>query len=321
MSEDFYAAATYLEDRKFGRVKSIKTPWKNFNDVGMKGIEWHTMLVIGARPGVGKTLIADLITTNAPALNSDQDFMICKLQFEMLGRNTAIRELSGAIGKSIKYLNSADEDLGDLTATDLSFVKKYAEMTKTRQEYVVDTPSTPKGIGKTLRNFYKEFKKPFIVTLDHSMLVEKAADEKDKVEMLQNLGKELTAVKRELPCIIIILSQLNRSVDAPERQEKPSQANYPNDGDLFGGDALFQHADIMCLVNKPSKYGLEYYGGEMFEVTDKNLLAFHFTKVRSGNTRISFFLGEFEKMQIREVAPPPRKSKSSSTTGKFTPRS
>ena len=266
------------------------------------------------------TLIADLITVNAPHLNPDQEFMICKLQFEMLGRNTAIRELSGALGKSIKYLNSADEDLGELTATDLSFVKKYSDMSKSRNEFILDAPTTAKGISKKLREFYKHFKKPFIVTLDHSMLVDKAADEKDKVEMLQNLGKELTAVKRDLPCIIIILSQLNRTLDNPERQEKPSQSNYPNDGDLFGGDALFQHADIMCLVNKPSKYGLEYYGGEMFEVTDKNLLAFHFTKVRSGNTRISFFLGEFERMQISEMAPPPRKPKTPAT-GKFTPRS
>lgn len=41
----------YIEDRRLGKVKSIITPWKKFNEAGIGGIEWGSIITIGGRPG------------------------------------------------------------------------------------------------------------------------------------------------------------------------------------------------------------------------------------------------------------------------------
>jgi replicative DNA helicase len=320
VSETFDLAIDTMEKRKTGEVQSIKTPWESFNDAGMDGIEWNSMVVIGARPGQGKTLVADMITREAFKLNFGQDFAVLKLQFEMLGRTTAMRELSAELRRSVKYLNSAEKVGGvvqKVSEADITKAKHYALTQKFREEYIIETAMTPAGIEKAVRDFAKFIGKPFIITLDHSMLVVKDASEKDKLETLQNLGAMMTKLKRQLPIIWIVLTQLNRSIDDASRQEKAgSHSNYPNEADVFGSDALLQHTDILVAINRPSRYNLAIYGPEQFEVTSRELLAFHFLKVRSGTPRISFFLSEFEKMSIRECPPPPRKMKS-----KFTPSS
>ncbi len=88
----FNTALKYMLDRSTGEEKSIYTPWNKFNDAGTDGLEWNTLTVIGGRPGSGKTLIKDQIVREAFALNPDDDFRVLEFSFEMVGRNSAIRE-------------------------------------------------------------------------------------------------------------------------------------------------------------------------------------------------------------------------------------
>ncbi len=55
--EGYNDSLRYLKGRMEGVIKSIKTPWDKFNDATTDGLEWHSMTVIGGRPGSGKTLI------------------------------------------------------------------------------------------------------------------------------------------------------------------------------------------------------------------------------------------------------------------------
>jgi replicative DNA helicase len=113
--EAFQQSLEYMKGRMDGEIKSIKTPWTKFNDATTDGIEWHSTTVIGARPATGKTLIKDLIVSGAFKLNPMLNFRVLEFQFEMLGKNSAIREYSQHIEKSYKYLCSAD---GKLTNED-----------------------------------------------------------------------------------------------------------------------------------------------------------------------------------------------------------
>jgi hypothetical protein len=42
----------YIHNRATGHSKSLKTQWKQFNAIGLNGLEWNSLYVIGARPGV-----------------------------------------------------------------------------------------------------------------------------------------------------------------------------------------------------------------------------------------------------------------------------
>ena len=45
-------SVNYLEKRKVGGTKSLKTQWDGFNSIGLNGIEWNSLYVCASRPGV-----------------------------------------------------------------------------------------------------------------------------------------------------------------------------------------------------------------------------------------------------------------------------
>ena len=148
-----------------------------------------------------------------------------------------------------------------------------------------------------------------IITLDHSLLIKKESYEKDKYEMLYNLSETITDLKRRYPIAFIILSQLNRSIDSPERNEDGKYGNYILESDLFGADALLQHADMVVGINRPGKQKIRFYGPDRYIIEDDKVLVMHFLKCRNGDNRMSFFKAEFEKMQIVEADTPPTQEK------------
>jgi len=314
--ESFIESLSYLDGRKQGKITSLKTPWKKFNDATTDGIEWHSTTVIGARPATGKTMIKDLIVSGAFKLNPLMNFRVLEFQFEMLGKNSAIREYSQNLGVSYKYLCSAD---GKLTDQDFEKCRAYA---KAKLQYPIDLVEEAcnvmefreiieqymlqhSSVDKDGKRIYKNT----IITLDHSLLLD-SAPYGDDMGMLKALGKTLTALKRKYPIAFVILSQLNRNIDSPERNEDGKYGNFILDSDIFGSDSLLQHADTLIGLNRPGKQKLSYYGVERYVINqDPTILAMHFLKCRNGETGIAFFRTEFEKMNISEIPTPARQER------------
>ena len=314
--EGFTDSLKYLKGRMEGVIKSIKTPWQKFNDATTDGLEWHSMTVIGGRPGSGKTLIKDQIVREAFKLNPDEKFRVLEFQFEMLARTSAIREYSSILGKSYKYLCSAD---GKLSSEDLNTCFLYAKEKVKLAIDIVETPITVnefKEVVVDYMNHYSEldpdgnyaFTKT-IVTLDHSLLLKKAPFEKDKYETLYNLGEAITELKLQYPIAFIILTQLNRGIDNPERNEDGKYGNYILESDIFGSDALLQHADTLIGLNRPGKQKIRLYGPDRYIIENDRILVMHFLKCRNGDTRMSFFKAEFEKMSVSEISTPAQQEK------------
>ena len=302
ISDAYQEALKYMRQRKAGEIKSIKTPWSKVNQMTMDGLEWNNIIVIGGRPGSGKTMFTNLITREAFKLNPDQHFGVLDFQFEMIARTIAMRELSGALKKSIKQLSSCDSELAD---DDFEAAFKYAKEHGDKNIWTVDKPLTVGGIQDKIEEVLKRYNMPFMVTLDHSVLVSKGSSEKDQFDTLHNLAKMMTNLKK-LPIMFIVLTQLNREVESIERQKPGTYGNYLFDSDIYGGDALLQHADLVLGINRPSKYNLRTYGPERYQVNPKHIVL-HYLKNRNGQAgKFSFFEEDFEHMRLYEVEPPPR---------------
>lgn len=297
----------YIHSRATGSIKSLKTQWNQFNSIGLNGIEWQSLYVIAARPGVGKTLIAASLTRELQRLNSEQEFAVLHFQFEMLGRNMALRELSSANNMNIRFLQSAnDPGMPPLTGSDFNQLKDYASKQKARNEYIVDKALTVSELGNAVRTFYKTYKIPFVVTLDHTLLVKQSGSESNRQVTLQNLATLLTELKNELPVTFLILTQLNREIDDAERQKPGLLSNYPTEADVYGSDFLLQCADVMIAYNRPAKYNLQLYGPLKYIIkpTDKYLLAMHILKNRFGEVGIQWYRADYAKMLVVETDVP-----------------
>jgi len=312
--DGFVQALEYMKGRKDGVIKSIKTPWPKFNDAATNGIEWNTLTVIGGRSGAGKTLLKDNIVNNAFVLNKGEDFRILEFQFEMLARVTALREFSSIVHRSYKDLCSASSELDDDT------LKACYEYAKARIKYpidVVETPMMVEEIEKIIVMYMEEhinheLSTPrytnTIITLDHSYLI-KVRPGQSKQDMLYEFAEMLTRLKRRYPIAFIILSQLNRNIDNPERNEDGRAGNYILTSDLMGADALLQHADVVVGLNRPGYFKIRYYGPDKYIIHDETVMVMHFLKCRNGDTRMSFFKGDFERMTIVEIPTPPKHDK------------
>jgi replicative DNA helicase len=304
ISDAYQDALKYMHQRKAGEIKSIKTPWSRVNQMTMDGFEWNNIIVIGGRPGSGKTMFTNLITREAFKLNPDQQFGVLDFQFEMIARTIAMREFSSVLKKSMKELSSCHSELSD---DDFNAAYKYAKENSNKNIWTVDKPLTINGIQSKIEEVLTRYNMPFIVTIDHSVLVSKGSSEKDQFDTLHNLGKMMTNVKKH-PVMFIVLTQLNREVENIERQKPGTYGNYLFDSDIYGGDALLQHADIVMGINRPSKYNLKVYGPEKYQVTPKHIIV-HYLKNRNNPAgKFSFFEEDFQHMKLYEVEPPPRTS-------------
>ena len=298
----FTEALKYMNARQKGEEKSIYTPWPKFNDAATDGLEWNTLTVIGGRPGSGKTLIKDQIIRESFALNPHDKFRVLEFQFEMVGRTSAIREFSSMTGKTYKELCSA----GSILQPDV--LNKCLMYAKERVKNPVDIISTPLTVNQMREqvdmymNLHKG--KKTIITLDHTMLVKRAPYQNNTLDMMFELGEFFTQCKRDYPILFIALSQLNRNIDSPDRAIDGKYGNYILESDIFGSDAMLQHADMLIGINRPAKQKIRYYGPDRYIIEDDKTLVLHFLKARNGDARMSFFKAKFEQMKIEEMLTP-----------------
>jgi len=302
-----------MKARRSGELKSLKSSWPKFNDAFCDGLEWRTITVVGARPGTGKTLFMEQLISDIIEENQDHKFRVLKFQFEMLDETNGIRKLSLNTGSDYNTLMSKGEPVDkDLY---LRCVQYYEDSARNDVIDVVYDPCTVDEMCATI-HYYMEAHKDeegnytnTLVTIDHSALFKVGKGQKDKFEVLYALGEAMTYMKKHYPVAFLVLSQLNRNIDNPDRSKDGDYGNYVLDSDLFGADALLQHADVVLGINKPSIRKIRFYGPERFIVNDEDLLAFHFLKSRNGTTRLSFFKLDRGNMRIIEIETPPQATK------------
>jgi replicative DNA helicase len=303
----FKEALNYMSKRQSGEEKSIYTPWPKFNDATTDGLEWNTLTVIGGRPGSGKTLIKDQIIRESFDLNPNDNFRVLEFQFEMVGRTSAIREFSSLTGKTYKELCSAGSTL---TTDVINQCYEYAKTRVTNPVDIISTPMTVNQMREQVDMYMNEHKgQKTIITLDHTILVKRAPYQNNRLDMLFELGEFFTQCKRDYPCLFIALSQLNRNIDNPDRAVDGKYGNYILESDIFGPDAMLQHADTLLGINRPAKQKIRFYGPDRYMIQDDRTLVLHFLKARNGDARMSFFKAEFERMQVSEMATPPQQER------------
>lgn len=315
----------YVDKRRTGKIKSLRTPWTGVNEAGIGGLEWGSLFTLGARPGSGKTMFVSQILRDARKLNPGQNFNILEFQMEMGEEQYASRQFSGVTGKKYDELLSAKMPIDTFTMEQMDkYIAhcKQLEDTGFRRDVVNDSLNS-KEIEEVIYETYSEYgSNPLIVTLDHSWLIKKLSTEKDKFETIYNTTEMLMNVKKKLPVVVIMITQLNRSIDEPLRRQPCSLGNYPTSSDVFGGDALYQGSDMVGVLSRPFKVDIPQYGPFGYEAK-KDDVFLHMLKMRNSgdDNKIIFMRGMFDKQTFIEI-PEPHKHRPNGPTipGKYIPR-
>jgi replicative DNA helicase len=282
----------YIDKRRTGEIKSLKTPWKKFNDSGLGGLEWQTITTIGGISGSGKTAIINSLESALFDLNPLEDFYVLSFNFEMLSRNLITRKFSTQLNLTTKQINSGEGALSDEL---MEKVKEEGKRLSTYKVLYVDIPGTIAELEATILEVYYKINKVskptptgLVVSLDHSLLVKSDGGESER-EMLMGIMEMFNKLKKRIKCITIVATQMNRDIEQPERLTNPN-LHYPKRKDIFGGEGLFMYSDTVLVSMNPMALGLNSYGPNKLPVEDR--LYWHFLKQRESMPFIAVMKNE-----------------------------
>lgn len=292
----------YIDNRRKGIVKSLKTRWHKFNRQCMGGIEPNTIYTIAGISGSGKSSFVNSLETDLFDLNPDENFVVLSFNFEMLSSRQVGRKLSYRMKRTTSELYSADPEQNTVTNDDLKQLHEYADKIKKYPIYYVDRPGNVEEMRYTIEHFQKatiQQGKWLIVILDHTLLTRGKTGEAER-ETLYSLQRLFMEVKKNGRTTIIQISQMNREIEMPERINNPSM-HFPMRRDIFGGDSVFQASDYVIVLHRPETLGIEAYGTKREPVED--LIYMHFLKIREGEPKILRFFNNLKYNSIEEANP------------------
>ena len=200
------------------------------------GLQKSDLIVLAARPGMGKTSLAMNIVENA-ALNNGKVCAVFSL--EMPEVQIIQRLMCGFAGVSMSSALS-----GKLDSNDWKKLTKASEKMRKSRIYIDDSSRvTPAEIlSKCRRIKSKNNGQLDLIMIDYIQLMSsgKKGAEQNRTQEVADITRELKIMAKELDVPVIALSQLRRM-----------QSKEPQLSDLRESGAIEQDADIVMFINRP----------------------------------------------------------------------
>jgi replicative DNA helicase len=233
-----------------GALNGLDTGFKDFNEM-TSGLQPSDMIVIAARPSMGKTAFALNIAEHV-ALNREQRQAVAIFSLEMSREQLVQRMLCSHARVNLHYVRR-----GFLAQKDWPQLVNSASALSEAPIYIDDTPA----ISVTeLRAKARRLKAAYdirLVIVDYLQLMQTFGTQKseNRQQEISEISRSIKALARELNVPIIVLSQLNRA--AENRPE-----NKPRLSDLRESGAIEQDADMVVLMLRREYYNAEDSPGE-----------------------------------------------------------
>ena len=203
------------------------------------GLNKSDLIILAARPGMGKTSFALNIATNV-ARHSDKDVAVFSL--EMSKEQLATRMLSTEALVDSNKLRS-----GHLSENDWVRLASSADVLCGLPLYLDDTPGTnvPQIKAKLRR-----MKNIGLIVIDYLQLMDSTVKSENPVLRISEITRNLKILAKEIDIPVILLSQLNRGVEGrPDKR--------PMLSDLRESGSIEQDADIVMFLYRDAYYNKE----------------------------------------------------------------
>jgi len=220
-----------------GQLKGVSWGFRDLNKYTY-GLNPGNMIVIAARPGVGKTSLALNVVEKLvlPGAVDSPAIPTAVFSLEMTAEELATRMIFSRARKSITDLREAR-----LGKSDLVELCRVANLLGSSPLFVDDTPQISiMQLRAKARRLKKQHNIQLIV-IDYLQLMrgERRRDDNREREVAEISGS-IKGLAKDLNLPILILSQLNR--ESVRDGSKPTIANLRESG------AIEQDADIVCLL-------------------------------------------------------------------------
>ncbi len=199
------------------------------------------MIVIGARPSMGKTALAANIAANA-AIELGKQVLVVSLEM-------AAGELCERLLSSESRVDSHKLQRGSLTSEERDRVIEASAVISTAGLSFSDEPSQGMvQIASAARRMKRSTGLDLLV-IDYLQLIEPDNPKDPRQEQVAKISRRLKQLARELEVPVLVMSQLNRGNETGNIRP-PTLANLRESG------AIEQDADCVIFVHRPSYYAI-----------------------------------------------------------------
>lgn len=210
--------------------------WKKADKI-MGGWQKSNLIIIAARPAMGKTRIAQEIAN----ISSTNNYPVAFFSLEMSEDELYDRALSAETG-----IENMDIRRANFTSEQWTQIEQ-AQRNIERKMWIID-----ESAALTVTDFRAKsilYKKQYgieLIIVDYLQLM-RSPTRRQREQEVSDISRTLKAVAKELNVPVIALSQLNRKVE--ERHDKT-----PTLADLRESGAIEQDADVIIFIHRPEYY-------------------------------------------------------------------
>jgi len=223
-------------------ITGLSTGYTLF-DKYTQGLQKGDLIILAGRPSMGKTTLALNVAGNA-AFNPLKPTPIAVFSMEMSTEQLALRFVSSLGQVSQGHLRN-----GRFSDDDWPRINSAIQQMSQAPVFIDDTPGlSPTQVRARARRLKRQHDIQLIV-LDYLQLMSTGGAENRTTE-ISEISRSLKALARELDIPVIVLSQLNRSVE-----QRPDKR--PVMSDLRESGAIEQDADLIAFIYRDEVYNEE----------------------------------------------------------------
>ncbi len=213
----------------------------NALDKKIGGLRPGQLVIVAARPAMGKTSFALNIAFNAAMLH---DLKVAIFTLEMANEELLLRLLSSSAEIPMETLLKGY----GMDQEKILRITQYADILSTKDIFIDDNgANTVLDIRAKTRRLKAEIKGLDLIIIDYLQLMTSKRQGENRQQEISEISRGLKVLAKELEVPVIALSQLNRGLES--RDDKR-----PKLSDLRESGAIEQDADIVMFIYRDDYY-------------------------------------------------------------------
>ena len=223
-------------------ITGLSTGFADLDD-RTSGLQNGDLVIVAARPSMGKTTFAMNLVENA-MMYSGKPVLVFSM--EMPAEQLVMRMLS-----SLGRIDQGRVRSGKLEEEDWPRLTSTMTMLTEKKLLIDDSASlSPNDVRTRARRVAREQGGLGLIMVDYLQLMRVPGLESNRVNEISEISRSLKALAKEMECPVIALSQLNRSLE-----QRPNKR--PVMSDLRESGAIEQDADVIMFIYRDEVYNPE----------------------------------------------------------------
>lgn len=217
-------------------ITGVPTGFEKFDSL-TAGLQPANLIIIAARPSMGKTALAMNIAQHA-AIKSRIPVGVFSL--EMSGNELAMRMLC-----SVGHIDLRKVRTGQLNSdTEWKKLIKAAGELENAPIYIDETPAISILELRAKARRMKMEHDIGLVIVDYLQLMKGPQHVQNREQEVSEISRSLKALAKEIDIPVVALSQLNRAMETRKTNRRPQLS------DLRDSGAIEQDADVVCFIHR-----------------------------------------------------------------------